>query len=169
MKFSSIIILFLLWNSTYRCADKEGLISCKRVSKSIIGTWTGSQNSTGNIFDDNFTLEVTKASKCSFEGITSYSKSSTTYRVKGEIDMYGWVEFREVEYIQDGGEFTNCSGAENECQKIRWQTGAYFEKAKYNDQELSGSWKLEGINAITGNSWNGMVIKFSGKFKLNKS
>ena len=69
MKYLAITILFFLWNSTYRCADDEGLISCKRVSKSIIGTWQGSQNSTGNYFDDNFTLEVTKASKCSLKGL----------------------------------------------------------------------------------------------------
>tara|TARA_B100000941_G_C28493026_1_gene549139 strand:+ start:217 stop:729 length:513 start_codon:yes stop_codon:yes gene_type:complete len=168
MKYLAITILFFLWNSTYRCADDEGLISCKRVSKSIIGTWQGSQNSTGNYFDDNFTLEVTKASKCTFEGITSYSKSTTTYRVKGEIDMYGWVEFREVEYINDGGEYTNCTQIETECQKVRWQTGTLFEKAKFSDSELAGSWKLEGINTTSGNSWNGMVLKLSGKFNIQK-
>ena len=45
MKFSTIIFLFFLWNSTYRCADDEGLIKCNRVSKNIVGTWKGNQNS----------------------------------------------------------------------------------------------------------------------------
>ena len=169
MKFSTLIFLFFLWNSTYRCADDEGLIKCNRVSKNILGTWKGNQNSISNSFNDSFTLEITSASKCKFEGKTSYSKSSTSYKVKGTIDMYGWIKFREVEYINDGGEYTDCTLTETECQKVRWQTGTLFEKAKYNDSEFSGSWKLEGINTTSGNSWNGMVLKLSGKFYLQKT
>ena len=83
MKYLAITILFFLWNSTYRCADDEGLISC--IAKSIIGTWQGSQNSTGNYFDDNFTL--LQKHQNVFEGITSYSKSTTTYIRK----LYVWL------------------------------------------------------------------------------
>ncbi len=167
MKILIYLLLIFLWNSTYRCADEEGLIKCRRVSKNIVGIWKGTQNTLNNSFNDTFILEVTNAFKCNFEGTTSYSSSSTSFKVKGEIDMYGWVEFKEIEYILDGGEYTNCTESQNICQKIRWQKGAFFEKAKYNDSEFSGSWKLEGINT-TGYSWNGVVLKLSGKFNLIK-
>jgi len=167
MKILNIFLLILLWNSTYRCADEEGLIRCRKVSKKIIGTWQGTQKTLNNSFNDYFTLEITDASKCHFEGFSTYTKSSSSFKVKGEIDMYGWIEFREIKYIVDGGEYSSCTEAQSVCQKIRWQEGAFFEKAKYNDLEFSGSWKLEGINTI-GNSWNGIVLKLSGTFSLKK-
>ena len=167
MKILISLLLIFLWNSTYRCSDEEGLIKCKKVSKKILGTWKGTQNTLDNSFNDTFVLEVTNASKCNFEGITYYSSSSTSFKVKGELDMYGWIEFKEIEYVIDGGEYTNCTETQNVCQKIRWQKGAFFEKAKYNDSEFSGSWKLEGINT-SGNSWNGIILKLSGKFNLKK-
>ena len=129
MKILISLLLIFLWNSTYRCADEEGLIKCRRVSKNILGTWKGTQNTLDNSFNDTFILEVTNASKCNFEGTTSYSSSSTSFKVKGEIDMYGWIEFKEIEYILDGGEYTNCTENQDICQKIRWQKGAFFEKA----------------------------------------
>ena len=70
--------------------------------------------------------------------------------------MYGWVEFREVEYINDGGEYTICTQIETECQKVRWQTGTLFEKAKFMTNELKTSlnWELIIVKGVGHDNYN---------------
>ena len=44
----------------------------------------------------NMTLSIISSNGCSFQGISAFDESNTTFVVSGTIDKYGWVEFMET-------------------------------------------------------------------------
>ena len=144
MKLLHIILIFFLWNTTYRCKKDELTIDCNETAKKMIGTWTGSQSNNAKTFSDSFTLKVTSSDGCTFFGETSYSQSITTFSVVGTIDEYGWMKFSENFYKVDGGEYSNClgSGWSSPCRSVRWRPGAVFDEVRFNEKTISGDWGL---------------------------
>ena len=144
MKILQIILIFFLWNTTYRCKKDELTIDCNETAKKMIGTWTGSQSNNAKTFSDSFTLKVTSSDGCTFFGETSYSQSITTFSVVGTIDEYGWIKFSENFYVVDGGEYSDCigSGWSSPCRTVRWRPGAVFDEVRFNEETISGEWGI---------------------------
>tara|TARA_B100001769_G_scaffold49032_1_gene35164 strand:+ start:2487 stop:2969 length:483 start_codon:yes stop_codon:yes gene_type:complete len=144
MKILHIVLIFFLWNTTYRCKKDELTIDCNETAKKMIGTWTGSQSNNAKTFSDSFTLKVTSSDGCTFFGETSYSQSITTFSVVGSIDEYGWIKFSENFYVVDGGEYSNClgSGWSSPCRTVRWRPGAVFDEVRFNEETISGEWGI---------------------------
>ena len=144
MKILHIILIFFLWNTTYRCKKDELTIDCNETAKKMIGTWTGSQSNNAKTFSDSFTLKVTSSDGCTFFGETSYSQSITTFSVVGTIDEYGWIKFSENFYVVDGGEYSDCigSGWSSPCRTVRWRPGAVFDEVRFNEETISGEWGI---------------------------
>ena len=144
MKILHIVLIFFLWNTTYRCKKDELTIDCNETAKKMIGTWTGSQSNNAKTFSDSFTLKVTSSDGCTFFGETSYSQSITTFSVVGTIDEYGWIKFSENFYVVDGGEYSNClgSGWSSPCRTVRWRPGAVFDEVRFNEETISGEWGI---------------------------
>ena len=112
MKILNIFLFILLANTTYRCADEENLIDCNSAAKQMMGRWEGAsqytQPSSARGVTQKFAIDVTSVDDCMFYGISSFEDSFTTFSITGTIDKYGWVEFRETEYANNDGEYTNC-------------------------------------------------------------
>ena len=144
MKILHIVLIFFLWNTTYRCKKDELTIDCNETAKKMIGTWTGSQSNNAKTFSDSFTLKVTSSDGCTFFGETSYSQSITTFSVVGTIDEYGWIKFSENFYVVDGGEYSDCigSGWSSPCRTVRWRPGAVFDEVRFNEETISGEWGI---------------------------
>ena len=143
MKLIHLFLLIFLWNTTYRCKKKEITIDCEGAAKKMIGRWEGIQFNYPKTFSDTFILTVTSSDGCHFLGETSYTQSTTTFNVSGNIDEYGWMQFNETNFIVDGGEYTSCTGSYwNACRNIRWQPGAKFNEFRFDEKSLAGEWEI---------------------------
>ena len=171
MKILNIFLFILLANTTYRCADEENLIDCNSAAKQMMGRWEGAsqytQPSSARGVTQKFEIDVTSVNDCMFYGISSFEDSFTTFSITGTIDKYGWVEFRETEYANNDGEYTNChssgSSWNNPCNRwpyIRYKPGNKFENARFRSEVfiLNGSFKMQG-------GWSSSV---GGTYNLSK-
>ena len=108
MKLTTIIFI-LLASSTYRCLDDDR-IDCSLVANEMIGEWVGELNyerpSSANGKKHTKTLIIQSSNDCSFYGFSKYNESDNTFRISGYIDIYGWVEFIEEDFIYNGGEYS---------------------------------------------------------------
>ena len=140
MKLLIIYIFIFLASSTYRCSD-GGQIDCSIASQEMIGVWEGElvyerPNSAKNKKNTQ-TLVIESSDDCSFTGFSSYDDSNNTFRVIGKIDVYGWVEFIEEEFISNDGSYqeclnrTNSSAVCNEWPNLRWKEGTKFEETRF--------------------------------------
>tara|TARA_B100002051_G_C16712035_1_gene627175 strand:+ start:1301 stop:1822 length:522 start_codon:yes stop_codon:yes gene_type:complete len=140
MKLLIIYIFIFLASSTYRCSD-GGQIDCATASQEMIGVWEGElvyerPNSARNKRNKQ-TLVIESSEDCSFNGFSSYDDSNNTFRITGKIDVYGWVEFIEEEFISNDGSYQECLNRTNssavcyEWPDLRWKEGTKFEETRF--------------------------------------
>lgn len=142
-----LFTFILLASSTYRCKEDELLIDCEAAASEMVGTWTGYHSTTNKSFNEPFTLTVTESHGCIFTGVTTYAASETSFFANGSIDEYGWLEFTELKFMVDGGEYTSCVGSWWQCRNIRWKIGALFDGARFRNTTMSGNFYLNSFGS----------------------
>ena len=171
MKSLTTFLFIFLASSTYRCKEPENTIDCSDASYQMIGTWKGRMDFSGSSPSGqthNITLSVITSNGCSFQGISAFEESNTTFVISGTIDKYGWVEFMETSYEINGGEYTDCTGSgsgwRNPCNNWptgRWRPGTKYHEARFRSEPLI----LNGEFFYQGGGWNNQV---RGTFLISK-
>ena len=147
-----IFSFILIAGSTYRCSD-DNTINCSLAAKEMIGVWEGELHYKGpNIANGEKhikSLVIESSTDSLFFGFSSYNESNNIFKITGGIDIYGWVEFTEVEFINNDGEYEECLNRTNSnviCKDwpdLRWRIGTKFEDTRFNRDPyiLNGKFK----------------------------